>query len=186
MPRSAGSFPVETIEVTGEELLKKLAVAHEIVVVYKEVPTATLISPPLSPNDVVVSNNSVTCAQNGILLTGLSGRTIQNVSVTGNGRPPDSARTSFPPPGNRYSGLFSGTGRNYLPRSPSRFKLRQGQERLSNGKEPPGNSEAFLFRKCSVRARHEPGRGGNGCARTHWGAMHGVTFLKSLTLLARD
>jgi hypothetical protein len=50
----------------------------------KVVPTSALITTALSPNDIVVSNNSVTCAQNAILLAGVAGRTIQNVSITGN------------------------------------------------------------------------------------------------------
>lgn len=51
----------------------------------KVVPTSpTIQDPPLSPNDVVVGNNSVTCAQNGITMAGLSGHMIQNVSITGN------------------------------------------------------------------------------------------------------
>ncbi len=51
------------------------------------VPTATTIAPALSPNDVVVANNSVTCAQTGITINGpasSAARTIQNLSITGN------------------------------------------------------------------------------------------------------
>jgi len=47
------------------------------------VPTATGYS-ELSPNNITVGNNSVTCAQNAVVLTGVASRTLRNVAITGN------------------------------------------------------------------------------------------------------
>src|ERR1700737_635179 len=49
-------------------------------------PSPDAAAPLLNPNNVVVANNSITCAQMGITLGagGASGRTIQNVSITSN------------------------------------------------------------------------------------------------------
>jgi hypothetical protein len=46
--------------------------------------TVTAVQSPPPPNEVVVANNSVTGAQNGISLAGQAGQTIQGVSISGN------------------------------------------------------------------------------------------------------
>jgi len=61
----------------------------------------------VSPNNVVVANNSVTCAQAGIAMTGLgSPRTIQNLSITGNTiHVCNSARTTTTPNDIIFAGI---------------------------------------------------------------------------------
>jgi len=61
----------------------------------------------------------------------------------------------------------------YLFSSLARFKSRQGHALLSNGKGLRGDSEAFLSRRCSVRARHGAEREGNGNGMTHFIALAG-------------
>jgi len=50
----------------------------------KVMPSSAVVQTPLSPNDVVVASNSVTCAQNGISIVGRTAQTIQSVSINGN------------------------------------------------------------------------------------------------------